>query len=172
MISLLVAFIVASIVVASMNTGSFPKRSVLRHDQALLALMGLDQRWDIVAPDPRRRVVDVHAQIAYADASTERWRLPRGAPVVGVYWDARWRKWMDSAMLAGPRSPLWPGLAAWLARERSESGRRPVRVTLVGRYYDQHRPGATPLRGPWRNLVVYRLDGPPFQAARPGGLAR
>jgi hypothetical protein len=168
-ISLLVVVIVASIAVASMITGGWSNTSVLRHDQALLALMGLDQRWDIFAPDPRRRVVDVRGQIAYADGDVERWHLPRGAPVVGGYWDARWRKWMDNAMLAGPRSELWPGLAAWLGRERAESGRQPVRITLVGRYYDQRPPGATPLRGPWRDLVVYRLDGPPFQAARLGG---
>ncbi len=65
-------------------------------------------------------------------------------------------------MLGGARSELWPGIAAWLARERGESGRRPVRVTLVGRSYDQRPPGATALRGPWRDVVVHRLEGPPF----------
>lgn len=160
-ISLFVVVVVASIVVSSMTNGSL-KPALLRHDQKLLALMGLDQRWDIFAPDPRRRVFDVWARIAYADGRTESWRPPRGVAVVGGYWDGRWRKWIDSAMLGGPRSLLWPGLAGWLARERGDSGRRPVRVTLVGRSYDQRPPGATPLRGPWSDLVVYRLDGPPF----------
>jgi len=169
-ISLFVIVVVASIVASSMIS-VWPKGSPLRHDLALLALVGLDQRWDIFAPDPRRRVVDVRARISYADGRVETWRPPQGPPVVGGYWDGRWRKWMDSAMVFGPRSELWPGLATWLARERGESGRQPVRVTVVGRYYDQRRPGATPLGGPWRNLVVYSLDGPPFQAARLDGRA-
>ncbi len=167
-ISLLVAVIVASIVASSTIEG-WP--SLLRHEQKLLAFTGLDQRWDIFAPDPRQRVVDVRAEIAYADGSTETWRLPRGAPVVGGYWDGRWRKWMDNAMRLGPRSELWPGLAAWLARERGESGRQPLRVTVVGRYYEQRRPGAGSLRGPWRDLVVYSLDVGPFRAASLEGRA-
>lgn len=160
-ISLLIIAVVSSIALSSLTNGSM-KNSLLRHDQKLLTLMGLDQRWDIFAPDPRRRVVDVRARIGYADGRTETWRLPRGAPVVGGYWDGRWRKWMDNAMVSGSRSELWPGLAGWLGRERVETGRQPVRVTVVGRYYEQRSPGATPLRGPWLDLVVHRLDGPPF----------
>ena len=160
-ISLFVIVVVASIVASGLTNGSL-KPALLRHDQKLLALTGLDQRWDIFAPDPRRKVVDVRATIAYADGRVEQWRPPRGVPVLGGYWDGRWRKWMDNAMLVGPRSELWPGLAAWLGRERVKNGRQPVRVTLLGRYYEQRGPGATPLRGPWRDLVVYRLDGPPF----------
>lgn len=152
-ISVLVIAIVASIVTSSMTNGAL-KPSLLRYDQQLLALTGLDQRWDIFAPDPRRKVVDVRARIDYPNGRTETWRLPGGAPVVGAYWDSRWRKWLDNAMGLGPRSELWPGLAAWLARERT----RPLRVTVTGRYYDQRPPGSTPLRGPWRDLVVYRLN--------------
>ncbi len=168
-ISLLVAVVVASIVTSSMTNGAL-KPALLRHDQALLALLGLDQRWDIFAPDPRRRVVDVRARIDYADGPAEEWRLPRGAPVVGGYWDGRWRKWLDSAAFLGPQSQLWGELAGWLARDRVRSGRRPVRVTLVGRYFEQRPPGSTPLRGPWRDLVVHRLDVPPDQAAQIDGL--
>lgn len=160
-ISLFVALVVASVVVVSMTEGAV-EPSLLRHDQKLLALMGLDQRWDIFAPDPRRKVVDVSARITYGDGRVETWRLPRGAPVVGGYWDGRWRKWLDNAMRIGPQSELWPGLANWLARERGESGRRPVRVTVVGRSHDQYRPGAEPRRGPWRDEVVHRLTVSPF----------
>lgn len=161
-ISLLVAVIVASIVTSS-TIDAWPERSLLRHDQALLSFTGLDQRWNIFAPDPRRRVIDVRVWIVYADGPVEKWRLPRGAPVVGGYWDGRWRKWLESAVQLGPRSKLWSGLAAWLARERAESGRQPVRVTVVSRYYDQRPPGAASLRGPWRDLVVYRLETSPFK---------
>ena len=165
LISLFVIVIVASIVASSVTNGSL-KPSVLRHDQALLAVMGLDQRWDIFAPDPRRKVFDVRARIAYADGDQETWRLPQGPPVIGGYWDGRWRKWLENAMVAGPRAQLWPWLAAWLARERSETGGQPVRVTVEGSSYQQRRPGASSLRGPWRRLVVYQLEGPPFRVPR------
>ncbi len=163
MISLFVVVVFASVFVSSMTNGAL-EPSLLRQDQKLLALMGLDQRWDIFAPDPRRKAVEVRAQITYADGQVEKWRLPNGPPVIGGYWDGRWRKWLDNAMRAGPQSELWPDLAKWLARERLESGRRPVHVTVVGRYHDQYRPGTDPLRGPWRELVVHRLPVSPFQA--------
>lgn len=157
-ISALVVAVVACIVASSLPGGSL-RRSVERRDRALLAVTGLDQRWDIFAPEPRLRVVEVRARITSADGRVEEWRPPLGPPVIGAYWDHRWRKWVDNAMRAGPRSPLWRWLAAWLARERSEGGFGPQSVTVVGRYYDLRPPGAEPLRGPWRELVVYRGTG-------------
>lgn len=157
LISALVVAMVASVVASSVPDGAL-RRSLQRHDQALLAVTGLDQRWDVFAP-PRMRVVEVRARITSADGRVEEWRPPLGPPVIGAYWDHRWRKWVDNAMRAGPRSPVWRWLAAWLARERSEGGFGPQSITVVGRYYDLRPPGTEPLRGPWRELVVYRGTG-------------
>src|SRR4051812_2675102 len=81
-ISALVVVLLASVVFTSLNDSSV-KRSLLRHDQALLDLTGLDQRWNLFAPDPRRRSLDVRAVIRYAGGGSNTWRLPHGAPVVG-----------------------------------------------------------------------------------------
>ena len=154
-ISALLLVTVASVAISSLTDSSL-KTSLLRHDQAFLDVTGLDQRWDLFAPDPRRRVIDARARIEYAGGPAEVWRLPRGATAIGVYWDHRWRKWMDNAARFGPRSPVWPWLAAWLARERRREGRRPVRVSFIGRWYELRPPGAGPDRGPWREAVLYR----------------
>ena len=158
-ISALVIVLVASVVATSL-TDSPLRRSLLRHDQALLDLTGLEQRWDLFAPDPRRRSLDVRAVIRFPGGERRTWTLPDRAPFVGVYADHRWRKWMEIGARGGPRSPAWPWLARWLATtRRSERGRPPETVTVVGRWRDLRPPGARgPDRGPWRELVVYRLD--------------
>jgi hypothetical protein len=157
-ISALVVVIVASIAMSSISDSPL-RRSLLRHDQALLDATGLDQRWNLFAPDPRRRAIDVRARIRYADGRRETWTLPRGPAVVGVYWDHRWRKWMDAGAQGGAGSPLWRWLARWLVSTRSEAGRRPVAVTVLGRSRRLRPPGADgPERRPWRQVVLYQVE--------------
>ena len=159
-ISALVVVLLASVVFTSLNDSSL-KRSLLRHDQALLDLTGLDQRWNLFAPDPRRRSLDVRALIRYAGGGSSTWRLPHGAPVVGVYADHRWRKWMENGARGGAQSPLWRWLAQWLASRSRSAGRRPLSVTVIGRSRELRPPGSSgPDRGPWHELVVYRLESP------------
>ena len=159
-ISALVVLIVASVVISSLNDSPL-RRSLLRDDQALLNGLGLDQRWNLFAPDPRRRDIDVRAHIRYRDRTTETWTLPRGAPAIGVYGDHRWRKWMDNAAAGGGDSPLWAGLARWLAKQRQDDGKRPQNVRLVGRFRDLQPPGEDgPDRGPWQQIALYELRVP------------
>jgi hypothetical protein len=155
-ISALIVVVVASVAISSLSDSPL-KRSLLRHDQAILDVTGLDQRWNLFAPNPRRRTIELRARIRLADGGVERWTLPRGAPVVGVYSDHRWRKWLDNGAAAGDRSPLWRWLAQWLVATRRADGQRPVGVTIVGRWRDLRPPGADgPSRGPPHRLLLYR----------------
>src|SRR4051812_29909124 len=117
-ISALVVLIVASVVMTSVNDSPL-RRSLLSRDQALLDATGLDQRWNLFAPDPRRRSLDVRAVLHYADGGRGTWTLPHRGRLVGVYSDHRWRKWMENGARGGSPAPLW----AWLARARAARGR-------------------------------------------------
>src|SRR4051794_37861330 len=121
-ISALVVLIVASVVMTSVNDSPL-RRSLLSRDQALLDATGLDQRWNLFAPDPRRRSLDVRAVIHYVDGGRGTWTLPRRGRLVGVDSDHRWRKWMENGARGRPQSPLWPWLRRWLlAGTRPEGG--------------------------------------------------
>jgi hypothetical protein len=157
-ISAVIVVLVASVAISSLIDSPL-KRSLLRHDQVLLDATGLDQRWNLFAPDPRRRDIDVRARLRYAGGVTETLTLPSRGRLLGSYSDHRWRKWMDNAARHGPTSSLWPWLADWLASTRRSGGRRPLSVTVTGRWRDLRPPGADgPDRGPWRQLVLYRLQ--------------
>ncbi|MGH2950625.1 MAG: hypothetical protein ACRDKX_01095, partial [Solirubrobacterales bacterium] len=81
--------IVIAVALAAMTIGGLPE-SGLRRDLAgraapVLNAAGLDQRWDLFAPDPRRASLDLAARITHADGSTESWSLPRGDALLGAY---------------------------------------------------------------------------------------
>lgn len=158
-ISALVIVLVASVVIGSLNDSPL-KRSLLSRDQALLDVTGLDQRWNLFAPDPRRRSLDVRAVIRYAGGGRATWTLPQRGTLVGVYADHHWRKWMENGARGGPLSPLWPWLARWLAARSRAAGHPAASVSVVGRWRELPPPGKTARSNAWRELVVYQLRRP------------
>jgi hypothetical protein len=85
--------------------------------------IGLDQRWNLFAPDPPRATFEVLARIDYADGSRGEWHPPR---------NDRWRKWLGAVRL-DRNQRLWEPTAAWITGHHDHDGRRPVTVTLVRR---------------------------------------
>ena len=144
---------------ASINDSPL-RRSLLRHDQALLDLTGLDQRWNLFAPDPRQRSLDLRAVVRFRDGATRVWRLPHRGRLIGVYSDHRWRKWMENGARGGESSPLWPWLARWLARTSRNGGAPPVAVTVIGRWRELRPPGDERPPDRWHTLVVDRVVQP------------
>jgi hypothetical protein len=137
-------------------------RSALRHDvlvpgQPYLNAVGLDQRWNVFAPEPRKQVIDLVSRVTFLDGTQTEWRLPRRGAPIGAYSDYRWRKWLENA-IADANSELWRPLALWIGRNATSPGRTPARVTLVRRFYDLRPPGTTPDRGPWKEFAFYTLD--------------
>lgn len=94
--------------------------------------LGLDQTWNLFAPDPPRATFEVLARIDYADGSWGEWRPPR---------NDRWRKWL-AAIRLDQNMALWEPTAAWIAGNHDSGGRRPVTVTLVRRGQVLPPPGS------------------------------
>lgn len=163
-ISLLIAASLAFVVAENLP------RSSLRHDvlvpgQPYLNVAGLDQHWEVFAPNPRKQVIDLVSQVTFSDGSKAVWRLPDRGALVGTYSDYRWRKWLENAIADANRG-LWRPLALWTARRVSTGVKRPVRVTLIRRFYSLFPPGSRPDRGPWNEFAYYTLALP---AATVGG---
>jgi hypothetical protein len=128
------------------------RRDVLRPGQPYLNALGLDQSWGVFSPNPRRESIALHAIVAYADGSTDTWRIPSGNRLTGSYWDYHWQLWQEW-VLDEHHAQLWKPAAVFIARDRGRTGRYPVRVTLVrmtsfieppGHHPDQQRTVATP----------------------------
>lgn len=144
---------------------STPGSSTLRHDllvggAPIMYALGLDQNWDVFAP-PRMQVIGLEARIKYADGTRSVWRPPTSTGALfGAYRDYRWGKFVEYA-IADANSSLWQPFAAWIARQHTSPGRRPVSVTLTRRFYNLYAitPGA-PSHGPWKHFSYYTYRVP------------
>ncbi len=126
--------------------------------------VGLDQAWGVFAPDPRSTVYDLEGRITYDDGHTDIWHWPQGDPIVSAYREYHWQKFAEQVRL-DDQSGLWRPFAIWLARAHDRTGRHPVSVTLVRRWYDLNPPGTKPHRGPWNRYEYFSLDvGPTILA--------
>ena len=112
--------------------------------------VGLDQTWNLFAPDPPRATFEVLARIDYADGSRGEWRAPR---------NDRWRKWLAAVRLA-QNMALWEPTAAWIAANHDSGGRRPVTVTLVRRGHVLAPPGSAPLEPPPQEVAFFTYQVP------------
>lgn len=113
------------------------KRTLLGPGGPYLNATGLDQNWGVFAPDGRQSVLSLVASVRYSDGSTAAWHLPDAGPVLGAYWDYRWRKWAENLMTLGSEgAAIRTPAAVWVAREMTRPGKEPVQVTLATRFHD------------------------------------
>ncbi|HWH35225.1 MAG TPA: hypothetical protein VNT56_07880 [Acidimicrobiales bacterium] len=111
---------------------------------------GLDQAWNLFAPNPPQRTYEVVARIDYADGSAALWRSPR---------NDRWRKWLG-VVRADRSRRLWTSTAAWIAEHHDAAGRRTQRVELILRQRDLPPPGSGESPPPWREDGFYTYEVP------------
>jgi hypothetical protein len=144
------------------------QRNVLKVVRPYAVALGFDQSWGVFAPDVRPATIGVRARIEYADGSAEWWNLPRGNAITGEYSDYRWRKWLEYILNPAYKQALAPSFVAWLAHERTDARHKPVRITIVGRWYDLYAPGSRKgrLRSDWHEVVIY--SAPVTAAMRAG----
>ncbi len=168
LISVFLIVTLAAIVMTNTHDSKL-KSEFVRVGQPYLNALGLDQAWNVFAPDPRQEVIDFQARVRYADGSSDMWTYPRGDDVIGVYWDYRWRKWVEHAIADVRRDQLWKPTAAYVARQMSRPGRRPVEVKLVRRFYAMTPPGELRRTTQFNEYEYYTYRVPP---AVNGGGAR
>lgn len=109
---------------------------------------GLDQRWNLFAPNPPRRTFQTLARIEYADGAKALWQPPR---------NDRWRKWLGAIRSERSRR-LWEPTAVWIAGHHDSGGRQVVRVELINRSRDLQPPADLVFELQWEEEVFYTLD--------------
>jgi len=155
-ISAFVVVLLFSVITANLYPSDL-KRQFMRVAKPVVYLTGLDQGWDVFAPDPRQESIALSAQIDYSDSETTTWTIPRGGSLFGAYWDYRWRKWVELMALGFSSHELEPA-ARWIVRHHAASGRHPVRIQLIERFSNLNPPGTHPSHTPWFAKSFYRLD--------------
>ena len=152
LLSVFLAATVAAMVVWNMPDSKL-RREGMRLAEPYVTATGLDQAWDVFAPDPYRYSFRLLARITYADGSTGTWAPPRGGALIGKYWDYRWVKWSEWT-LAGRHPSMCNGTATYIANLEADEGRTPVKIDLVSRTRDNQPPGAAEPHGDWREIVI------------------
>lgn len=154
LLSALLVFVLAGIVVVNLPASKL-RTTASKATEPVVDALGLNQNWNVFAPDPRRESIGMEAHVTFADGSGETWRPYEGGDLVGHYRDYRWGKWVENARLDKNRK-LWPGLAAWVARDAEDRSGRPVRrVALLRRWRVVQPPGAKRDQGPPRVYLFY-----------------
>ena len=133
--SVLLAALVLTMVLGNLRVPVVP---------GVLRLVGLDQAWDVFAPNPVQTHVELEASVLHADGRETIWQPPRASPVLAVR-TYHWELWTRTVVTGYP--PVADAMARWIATRASED--RPVRVTLRRRWYDVPAP-ASPEWRRWR----------------------
>lgn len=154
-ISVFVVVTVASLVVWNLPDSELRRRA-LPPVEPYVNLTGLDQNWGVFAPDPRRETIAVFARAKYRSGREETLQFPSGDPVIGAYWDYRWRKFYEAAS-SPAHEGLWHAAAAWFARTAAEKGGTVSSVTLVRRASTLLPPGPAPEHAEPREEEYYTL---------------
>lgn len=149
LLSMFLVVTVCAIVVWNLP-GSEVRQAALPVVEPYVNTVGLDQRWNLFAPNPPRRTFEVVARISYADGSMALWRPPR---------NDRWRKWLGWIRVKEHQS-LWEPTASWIAGHHDGGGRQTVRVELVQRWRDLSPPGDGLSDPPWQERSFFRYDLP------------
>ncbi|MGI8429794.1 MAG: hypothetical protein ACR2OB_10920 [Solirubrobacteraceae bacterium] len=155
-LSTLIVITLVAIVAVNLS-GSELRRQLLRPAQPYLNATGLDQNWALFAPDPRRVVIDVSAEVAFDDGRTAQWRFPHDGTLIGGYRDYRWRKWEENLISPANAAPLWRSAALWAAGREARPGHAITRVSLLEGFATIEPPGASPDTGATMHRVIYVL---------------
>lgn len=158
-ISLFVATTVAALVVTGLPDS--PIEDVLDpFARPYTDAVGLDQNWEVFAPDPRSVTIAMDARVTFAADTTAVWRPPGGGRLVDTYRLYRWRKWVENVRADANAGELWEPTARWIARLHERDGREVQRVTLVRYWREIPPPGSGEPTPPWRSHEFYVLELP------------
>jgi len=114
------------------------KRSLTPTLHPVAAAAGLQQNWQMYAPDPISGLESLLVRVRMADGSERDWQWQRGDRVVGPFTWYRWQKLKEQVIRdSGSRA----GLAHWVVRELTTPAERPVHVEMLFRNEQLPAPG-------------------------------
>ena len=120
---------------------------------------GLQQNWQMYAPDPVATLEDLQVRVRMSDGRLRIWQWQPGNRLVGQFAWYHWQKLKEQVIR---RPPSRKGIAHWVVRELTAPGEHPMLVLMVVRRQSlpppgKSGPGATTLETLYRE----RLDGIP-----------
>jgi hypothetical protein len=114
------------------------KRSAKPALEPIATSSGLEQVWQMYAPDPVRRFEILEIHVTMADGSDRVWSFNEGDRVLGPFHWYHWQKLKEQAI----RQPdIRPGLSMWAVRHLTVPGDHPVHVQMLFRSQDFAPPG-------------------------------
>ena len=116
-----------------------PIRSILIAPLQPVALAtGLDQRWQMYAPNPIRQLEDVEVVVTMADGDVRSWTNARGDLLIGPFVWYRWQKLKENLV----RNPdIRADVAHWVVRQLTLPGEKPTRMRMIFRTEQLPAPG-------------------------------
>jgi hypothetical protein len=145
--------LIVVIAVASNMPGGEIQRLLIPVVKPIAVATGLEQQWDMFAPNPPRRAKHLEVHVTLADGRIRVWTPPRSdGRVMGA--SHRWRK-LSETLLTEER--VRPQLAHWVVGEVTRPDERAVRVQIFVLTEDLAPPGAS---GPGPTGVQTLYDRP------------
>jgi hypothetical protein len=136
-ISALVCVVVLIGVVWNLPDSEF-KRVLTPTLRPIASATGLEQEWQMYAPEPISRLERVEVHVTMADGADRVWTIHRGDLVLGPFAWYHWQK-LKEQTVRKPDSRA--GIAHWVVRELTNPSEHPIRVQMVLRTEDLPAPG-------------------------------
>jgi hypothetical protein len=99
---------------------------------------GLEQHWQMYAPDPIRRLEFVEVHVTMADDTQRVWAMREDHPAVGQFAWYHWQKLKEQVVR---QSDIRAGIAHWVVRKLTMPSENPIRVQMIFRAQDLPEPG-------------------------------
>jgi hypothetical protein len=143
---LISALVTAALIIAAVWNlpESEIKRSAKPSLEPFATASGLEQVWQMYAPDPVRRFEILEIHVTMADGSDRMWSFNEGDRVLGPFHWYHWQKLKEQAI----RQPnVRPGLSMWAVRHLTVPGDHPVHVQMLFLSQDFAPPGKATTSG-------------------------
>jgi hypothetical protein len=107
-------------------------------------LAGLNQGWNLFAPEPQSINAYLVAEITYRDDQRRIWKfpLPQDFGYFRRYFMARQLKWSADNLRLDDNAALWPDAARYVARLNDDPDNPPVTVTFIRNWSFVEPPGS------------------------------
>jgi hypothetical protein len=127
--------------------------------EPIASATGLNQRWQMYAPNPIQRLEFVDIHVTMADGTNRVWAMREDHPFVGQFSWYHWQKLKEQSI----RQPsIRAGIAHWAVRQLTAPSEHPVRVRMIFHAQDNPAPGHFgPLASAQEILYDENLTGAP-----------